>query len=363
MSVDRSSDDHAPSGGEISVLHLVGILLKWRYTVLTVTLGVAFLVVGVRALSYEPTYTSQASFLPQGAQRSGGGFESMAGQLGITLPSNEGSESPQFYAELLRSREILRRLLEDTFTVSSPAGDEAVGRAGTLLDLLELEGPSEAVRVEAGLRWLAGAVTTNVLRETSMVRVSVTTPWPGISWEIGERLMELANDFNLRIRQSRASAERGFIEERLVEAREELNGAENDLKRFLENNRQFQNSPELLFERDRLQRVVDTRQQVFATLSESYEQSRIAEVRNTPVITVVEPPNEPVQRNPRGLLSRGILGLVLGGLFGVFIAFGREVVGRRRLDRDPDYEAFSEIWADTLDDLRGLIRRPFGKRG
>jgi uncharacterized protein involved in exopolysaccharide biosynthesis len=354
-----------PSGdAEISMLQLMSVLLKRRYTVILSTFGVAVLVVAYTLLTFEARYTSRSSFIPQAAGRGGvDGLEVVAGQLGIRVPTEGGSESPQFYAELLRSQEILRHLLVDTFTVNHARGGEAGVRSGTLLDLLQVEVENEGLRHEAGLRWLGNVVSASVSRETSVVSFTVTTPWPNVSRDIAARLLELVNEFNLRTRQSQAAAERAFVEERLVEARKELTGAEDELKRFLENNRQFRNSPDLLFEHDRLQRQVSTRQQVFTSLSQSYEQSRIAQVRDTPLITVVEPPREPVSRNPRGLARRGLMGIVLGGIIGIFIAFGREVMDRSRADGGPGYQAFHEVWADTLDDVRRILRRFPGRAG
>jgi len=114
-------------------------------------------------------------------------------------------------------------------------------------------------------------------------------------------------------RQSQAAAERGFTEERMAEAQEELRAAENELQRFLQNNRQFQNSPELVFQHDRLQRRVAMRQQVYTSLVQSYEQARIDEVPNTPVITVVE--------------------------------YAEEL------------REFSVVWEETKDDVRRMVRR------
>ena len=49
-----------------------------------------------------------------------------------------------------------------------------------------------------------------------------------------------------------------------------------------------------------------------------YEQARIDEVRNTPVITVVEPPDLPTRPNPRRTVLKGLLGLIVGLLMGAF---------------------------------------------
>jgi uncharacterized protein involved in exopolysaccharide biosynthesis len=97
------------------------------------------------------------------------------------------------------------------------------------------------------------------------------------------------------------------------------------------------------------------RQQVFTSLSQSFEQARISEVRNTPVITVVERPEEPARPDGRRLKLRAIVGLILGGALGVIFAFGREMLQRSRRDGSEDYRQFHEVWGEAIGDLN----RPF----
>lgn len=125
----------------------------------------------------------------------------------------------------------------------------------------------------------------------------------------------------------------------------------------LERNRRYEGSPGLTFRYERLQRRVNLRQQVFTPLSKSYEQAKIDEVRNTPVITVVEPPELPARPDPWRLKLKGLLGLILGGIVGVFWAFGREMMATSG-ERDPDdYAEFARLKEETKEDVGGLWSR------
>jgi uncharacterized protein involved in exopolysaccharide biosynthesis len=344
---------------ELSVLQLLSILLKHRYLVVGWGLTLAIAVVLV-TLVLPRSYTATGSFVPQGLE--GGarsGLARMAGQLGLEIPQADPSQSPQFYAELIRTREITGRILADTFEVArTRLLRDTVYISGTLLDLLELDERDPALRRDEGIRWLQEkAVRATPGGETGVVRLSVTTPWPAVSQGIATRLMELVNDFNLSTRQTQAGAEREFIEGRLVDTEARLLAAEEQLRRFLEANRQFQNSPELLFERDRLQRQVTMHQQVFTSLSQAYEDARISEVRNLPLVTVVQPPETPARPDPRRVPFKALVGLLAGAVVGVFHAFGREYVSRNREEGDREYDEFREIWADTVGDVRRVLRR------
>ena len=84
----------------------------------------------------KPTlYSATASFIPQGADAGRSGLAGLAGQLGVALPSNSQSLSPEFYVKLIRSRELLRAVVRDTFVVQ-----ELSGRRIPFLSLFDIKG-------------------------------------------------------------------------------------------------------------------------------------------------------------------------------------------------------------------------------
>lgn len=342
---------------EISLLEVLSVMLRRRTTIIRsvvlVTLGALIL-----ALLSATTFTASTSFVPQGAGEGGGisRIASLAGQFGFQLPSGSLGESPEFYAQLVTSRGILRILATEEFRFDEPGDGELASVTGTLPDLLELETREEdpAVRREAAIKWLRGAVSVATGRETGIVRVSIQTPWAGLSRTLADRILELVNEFNLQTRQSQGAAERRFVEDRLLESRDSLRAAEDRLEAFLKSNRQWTASPELSFEHERLQRQVSMQQQVYTSLAEFYEQARIAEVRNTPVITVVETPELPVRADPRRRVLKLALGVVLGGMVGGMLALVQEYMQRAREDDEEVYQAFSSLRARAWADLRSL---------
>jgi uncharacterized protein involved in exopolysaccharide biosynthesis len=346
---------------EISLLQLFSVMLRRRWTIVWST-AIITLVALALALQTQKVYTASTSFIPQGSESRTSGLAGLAGQFGFQLPSQSSSESPQFYAELVTSREILGTLAVER--VSFPVSDGSLdGRLeGFLPELLEMgEGdvPPLVLR-ETTIQWLRGAVSASPGRETGIVGVSITTPWPGLSKVLADRLLELLNEFNLQTRQSQAAAEREFVENRLAEVQDSLRAAEDRLETFLEANRLWENSPELSFQQGRLLRQVTMQQQVYTSLAEAHEQARIAEVRNTPVITIVERPEAPVYADARRRLMKLALGIVLGGMLGVFLAFGQEYLQRARKEEGEEYEEFSSLWAQTWRDIRtfgGLFGR------
>ena len=93
---------------------------------------------------------------------------------------------------------------------------------------------------------------------------------------------------------------------------------------------------------------------------ESYEQARIEEVRNTPVITMIERPELPVKRNRRGIILNTAVGLVLGAMVGLFTAFGRDFVARSRTAEPEEFATLVSLKNEALADLRRMLL-PFSK--
>lgn len=302
------------------------------------------------------TYTATASFMPQVSEISSSQLSGVAAQFGIALPGRESNQSPAFYAQLLKSRELLRQIVEARYRFSD--GTDTL--SGTLTDLYHIKGATEDWRRDAALRRARRMIEASPDLRTGVVTVTVTARWPALAEEMARRVLTLVNQFNLERRQSQATAERRFVEARRTELEAELRQAETKLQAFLQGNREFRNSPQLTFEHDRLARDVLMRQQVYTSLAQAYEKARIDEVRNTPVITVIEEPDRPVRPDARGTLTAGLVGFALGGLLGIVAAFAREFFLQSR-EQDP--EAFHQFVA-LRTKLRDELRRPwrFGRR-
>lgn len=321
------SDLAAPRSGPshddgVSLPRIAAALLRGR-TILA-ALAITGMVLGVLAARLpEARFRSVGSFTPQQAtQNSMGNFAGLAGRFGVQLGGlASGGNSPEFYGELLRSREILEAVM--TLPVEDPEGQGTT----TLVELSRASGDSDGERLDEALDWFRQqALGVSVDIQTSIVTFSVTTSHPEVSRQIAQAVLDGIHQFNVRSRQTDARAERSFLETRVEDAQENLLTAEARLQRFLQQNRQFDDSPELLFEYERLEREVAMRQQVYTGLVEAFEQARIQEVRNTPVITVVETPVTPSRREARNTILKALVGLLLGLAVGAVVVVSRSGV-------------------------------------
>ncbi len=334
-----STTERPAAEEDLTLAGLLAFLMRHRRLILGTGLA-AFLVIGLWAFFAARTFTSTARFMPQASSEGAlARLSGLAASLGVSVPTADAGSSPAFYSELLQSRDILRRTAETRYAFVA-RGDSM---RGSLVELFRARGDTPAIRRDAATKKLLKNIDVTIGRETGTVDLEVTTPWPELSQQVAVRMIQQVSDFNLSRRQTKAGAERRFVETRVAEAKGSLRTAESRFESFLQRNREYRNSPQLQFSYDRLQREVNMQQQVYTTLSQSYEAARIDEVRNTPVITIVEPPDLPAKPDARLALVKGVLAGLVGLALGAFIAAFRSAfggffgaLGRRRVGEGED---------------------------
>lgn len=298
----------------VTPLRLLNALLRqWRWMV-GGALALATLTTAYAGLR-PARYTSTAAIIPQ-ARKDASSLSGLASQLGLALPMSEGgTQQPAFYVEALTSGEILRRV------ASLPLPPKTFREPGqrTLTDYYEGDERDKAVAVERTVLRMRKLIGVSLSAKTGIVYTSVTAPSPQLAQAINRALLAQVDSFNRANRRGQAGAERQFAEARVAEATAELRVAENRLENFLEVNRQYRNSPVLTFEQDRLARDVSTKQQLYTTLVQTYEQARVQEVRDTPVFSVLEAPTFPPRPDSRHFLRNGGVALLVGAMLGFLL--------------------------------------------
>lgn len=337
------------SGESVTLIELASIFLRYWRTIGVLSLGVGLVAAGT-ALLKPRTYTASAAFSPQATDAGRTGLLGVAAQFGVVVPELTQYDSPEFYAELLTTRAVLSVVVQARYRVV--VGSDTM--VGSFAELNRVPGATAAARNDLAVRRLREALSVTARPQSGVVRIAVRARWAPLAEQVVLKLIGLVNEFNLKTRQSLGAAERVFIESRVEAAEADLRGAEDRLQGFLQQNREFRNSPHLTFTYDRLQREVGMRQALYTTLAEAYEQARIKEVRNTPLITVFEPPVMPVRADSRGVLLRWFLGLLIGALVGITTAFARESVLESR-ERHPEaFRQFLELRREVRVGLRTL---------
>lgn len=346
--------------GEISLINILNLLLRQRWLILSIAGAVALVTAAVVILAPK-TYTVGSSFIIQKRDQTPAAA-GIAAQLGMDLLGADANQSPAFYAALIKTPDVLDRLVDTVFATSTNP------RPRPLAAIWDISRKSPVLQRQAVIEKLQKTVSSSTSQKLDLVLLSVATNDPLLSRELADAIFEQVNWFNLRTRQSRAAAERQFDQRLVEEVGTDLRNAEDETQRFLQENQQPRMSAALEMQKQRLTRRLEILNARYVSLVTAYDRARIDEVRDTPVITVIERPRLPVQPDSRHLAKRILLMLLLGLVLGAIIALVRQILSNTRLSADGDAQEFHQLLGETSSDVRRLWtevkKRPRrGKRG
>lgn len=352
----RDAEAQSP---EVSAMSIFNILLRHRVLII----GLALLFggyMGLMSVTSGKTYTAEAQFVPKGA-RGQSQLSGIAAQFGVSLNSGDPLQSPQLYMDLLETKGLLWPVAQKQYTVKTDSGVVT----GDLMKIYRIKKDRPVVMRVKVIEALDHSIKATVSPKTGVITVLVSTGSPELSLQIANNVLDQVNIFNLANRQKQATAEREFAERQVAEKRAELRQAESEVANFLESNRLYRQSPQLVLEWGRLQRQVDMRDQIYSSLLSAYETARIEEVKDLPVINIIEPPELPIGPDKRGGVKKTALGLFVGAFLGCLLAFGSDRMRRNREAQTDDFLEFAELRREAISDLTHPwrpISRAFGSR-
>jgi uncharacterized protein involved in exopolysaccharide biosynthesis len=334
-----------PAGRDLSramrprSLSLAILLAVLRHRAIVLGIGIAAFVATVSLSLLTPReYVAQASFSLR-SRNGSADIASLAAQFGMNVGGGgDPTASPLFFAELLRSRRLLGDIASQSLHTNPNTAPQPV------VQILEIQGRTAAERRDRAILRLRGMIVTDVEARTGIVRVAASARSPILAQEIVTQLLAGLEQFNHQSHTAQAAEDRLFAETQLAEARMELRAAEDRLQEFLVRNRDFRAAPQLVFDNERLTRDVATRQQVYTSLMELVQSARLDEARDTPLLTLIEPPELAVKPLSRKVLLHGLVGLFIGLLVGIIWAVVRS------------YPPLASSSPEELNELAGLRR-------
>ncbi len=352
-----ATDDRVAAATRAPLPFITVIVAVLRYRRLAISIIVLAVVLTVGWTLWRGyAYTADASLVSEQRGRAAS-LSGLAAQLGINVAAGDESRLPTFYTDLIHTREILRPIVHATYRYAADTGNVE----GDLMSVFHIIADTPAQREALAVQRLSESYIATVSQRTGVIHVTITTKSPDLSEQLIRNLLAEINRFDLQVRKSRAGSELEFTERRLSEVKAALRDAENRQLAFLQHNRDISRAPELQFEKSRLDREVAFSQSLYTTLAQAAEQARIDELRDTPLLTVVEAPVVPAYRDARHLIARSRLALVFGCVLGTCVAVVVDTISRRRRSRDMENDDLTALWRDTWADLKRpwrMLRRP-----
>ena len=276
-----------------------------------ITLTAVGLAVGTAvALLLPAQYTSSTAFIAQGASTLNipSALQGLVASVGITSAKDF---SPQFYADLITSRPVLAAAVSARYRLP---GADTTGR--TYLEIEHFTGGTAERRLAAATKYLGERVAARADVRTNIITVDVTAHYPELARDIERTLLRSLDSLNIGFRQQQSRQLREFFEGRVQEMKGEVDSSEAVLLTFMERNRVIQGSPQLQMKLLGLQRAEDLKRAVYTTVLQQYEEAKMQEARNVPVITVLAEPILPTRKSwpPRRFI------VLLGAAFGLGLA-------------------------------------------
>jgi uncharacterized protein involved in exopolysaccharide biosynthesis len=341
---------------------LAETLLRWR--LIALVMGLTLVAAALAVVIIPPVYRTKVSFvanttggsrLPSGLGSAAGPLAGIVTQLGVTSGADP-SESPNFYIELIQSRELLTRLLQSNF--HDPRGASPRDSA-SLIDILRMRGSDPQRRLEKGIKKMSKAISGSFDNTTNLVWLDVDAQWPDLSSAIANRTIQLVSNFNAEQRVTRVRSKRIFLETRVAKARADLDAAEDKLRQFNEQNRSWRSAPSLVFDEQHLQREMDRTSELYLQLQRQYETTLLDEVNDAARITVVDAgvtPRRPEWPNYPILIAAALA----AGLFLGFLVAGGAAVQADWGARNPRSASYL---SSTIRTVRRDIRNAFKRSG
>jgi uncharacterized protein involved in exopolysaccharide biosynthesis len=202
-----------------------------------------------------------------------------------------------------------------------------------------------------------GAVQSRISTRVSLNGIITLRVWaedPQLAAGIAKGILQQVDEFNNNKRRSEASAERRFMEQRLVEVGAEVGQAEDRYRTFLERNREVK-SPALQIELQHLSDELSMRRGQLSSIVVANERAKMDEMRDSPRATVLQEPLAPTGPDPRSTPRWAVLGFFFGVMLAGFLALTKEYFARIPKETSPEAHEFTALTAASTERLR----RPF----
>ena len=146
-----------------------------------------------------------------------------------------------------------------------------------------------------------------------------------LSVEIMNDIYDSIISFYNEVNNIKAEEKKQFIQDRLIEVKNELKQAEENMILFLETNKEVK-SPTLVLKKQSLEREINLQSQLYLSLSDQFELAKIDEKDNTSSIFLLDSPNVSSNKNGISLLRALIYIFILCFLLSIsyFIYKDRE---------------------------------------
>ena len=333
---DQDHPELPPVEEEIDLLDYIEVLVRWRWLIFW---GVAIGVLSAYIFaSMQPeVYEAEAIILPAEEQD--------------YLDLRDGARQAvrqSFYLDILESIPTSQKILRKEYRYELDGKTDST----SLLDYFELDS------IQQGISAL-GEIAEFSSERTGVITIEVVTRSPQLSAAVANQYINQLQNYNREKREERIHNQLGFIEGRVSAIQDSLTKAEKALVKFKKQNRNLGSAdlldPEQQTTYSRLNRNVNTLDNLLTTILVKFEVTRIEAEKKSPDIEVLNRAEPPEFGTKTGMKKVMGLGFAVGLVLTVFLAFVLEYLKRTRQSGRME-PILSELKKDA-----DRLRRLFGK--
>lgn len=304
---------------------------------------VSFVLGSIYSFAPDELYKTRSTMYQTQAGQSNpmGGLQDIAATFGVNMNASSGGFS---VPDVITSRDMRLHILEltvfstqlndslsyfDYLDAKYPASNltnvtrmlnEGLGlsRSGGSADGVDI---ARLRKQEDFLKLLRQRVKVDVVDDTGLIEVSFIAEEPGITLAVMRAIQTRINEFANEQRKEEANRNIEFIQSRIQTTSRDLMLAEENVKRFREQNANITDSPDLQMQLLRLQRESELLNQIYISLYRQLELAQIEQDKKTAAIIVLDNPTLPVRPFTPRKKQIALLATFLGFTFGVIMVF------------------------------------------
>lgn len=320
------------------------------------------MVIGLLVALLSPKeYKTDATLLPETPSSTSGAaglLEQYGGLLGMSggLSMDEnGGLPPQLYPQIVNSLpfqlELLNKKVEfaefDTTTTVYNFFDEVytpsvfsyvleytIGLPGKFIGLFKPEVPEQPLpqgfTVDSVLSVnkeqmkvienMQERVTVTLDEETGVITLTAEMPDPNAAAQIGKLSINLIKEYVKNYKTRKAQEDLQYAREQLKDVRQRFEEAQNQLAEFRDSNVNLATAKAQTQE-ERLQSEYDLAFNVYNSVAQRVEQAKMKVQEQTPVVSILQPVQVPIDDTTSGLMI-----LIISTVVGGFLAIGYQIV-------------------------------------
>lgn len=360
---------------EIDIMELFRKLLKdWK--LILKWCGIAALIGLVIGFSIPKEYTVTSTLAPEITSKNGSsGLSSLAGLAGINLNSMSSTDavSPELYPEIVSSTPFVVELFsipvhfvykKETFSsdlydyvknyTRSPWWRTVVRFPMKALswvmnlardNKVEPEDASPVnpyeltVEQDRILKAIRGSVSLSIDKKTSVLLLTVNAQDPKVAAKISQEVIDRLKTYVTNYRTEKARQDLEYYESLYKEAKEAYFASQQRYAGYVDRN-QGVVLQRVKTEQERLQNEMNLNYQLYNTCAQQLQSAKAKVQQETPVFTVINPPQVPLERSKPSKMKILVVFVFLGAvLAAVWVLWVRDgLASLKKKDEEPEPE-------------------------